>query len=69
MWLDPDCSAFIKSMDLCLQQTRATYSPEVQYITHMYYSPYTYKNIRVDYNNPNSLKKELYHVRLDSSRK
>jgi len=69
MWLDPDCSAFIKSMDLCLHQTRATYSPEIQYITHMYYSPFTYKNIRVDYNNPNSLQTELYHVRHDPSRK
>ena len=59
---------FIQSMDLCLHQVKATYSPEIQYITHMYYGPYLYKNIRVDYNNPHSLKKELYHIKHDPNR-
>jgi hypothetical protein len=68
MWDDPECSEYIQSMDLCLHKVRATYSPEIQYITHMYYGPYLYKNIRVDYNNHHSLKKELYHMKHDPNR-
>lgn len=49
-----DCSEFISSMDYHLCHSKAIYSPEIQYIAHMFYSPYTYKNMRVDFTNPSS---------------
>ena len=58
-------------MDLCLCQTRATYSPEIQYIAHIYFSSsFKYKNIRVDYNNINSElnKMALYNIMHDPER-
>lgn len=37
----------------------------------MYYSPYTYKNMRVDFTNPTSVLNKgcLFYVRLDDNRK
>ena len=68
---DVECAKFISTMDICLLNVRATYSPELQYISHMFYSKYEYKNIRFDYNNIGSPYNEnsLYHVVLDPDRK
>ena len=71
IWEDNTFNKFIASMDLCLYQNKATYSPEIQYIAHIYYSSYfKYKNIRVDFNNKNSEenKKALYNIILDPER-
>jgi FkbM family methyltransferase len=70
IWEDNNLVNFINGIDLCLCNCKATYSPEIQYIAHMYYSEYKYKNIRVDFNNINSVlnKDALYHVKLDPSR-
>ena len=56
--------------DLCLSIYQATYSPEVQYIAHMYFSAFKYKNIRFDYNNPKSStnNSSLYDIQLDPNR-
>ena len=65
------CDPFISTMDYCLCQLKHIYSPEIQYIAHMFYSGYTYKNMRFDYNNPN-LELNIstfYHVYLDPNRK
>jgi hypothetical protein len=71
MYEDDKCVSFISSMDICLYMVRATYSPELQYISHMFYSNYHYKNMRVDFNNPDSPlnKNALFHVLLDPYRK
>jgi hypothetical protein len=71
IWEDKECEQFISTMDYCLCNVRHIYSPELQYIVHMYYSPYTYKNMRVDFTNPTSElnKGYLFHVRLDDNRK
>ena len=72
IWEDKQFVQFISSMDLVLCQTRATYSPEVQYIAHIYYSShFKYKNIRVDFNNIDSQynKNALYNIILDPERK
>lgn len=71
MFEDTYCAHFISTMDICLHNVRATYSPELQYIAHMFYSAYEYKNMRVDFNNVGSPHNEhsLYHVVLDSDRK
>ena len=71
IWEDNECSKFISTMDYSCYKHRAIYSPEIQSIVHMFYSKYTYKNIRVDFTNPNSLlnKNALYHILLDPMRK
>jgi hypothetical protein len=71
IWNNKQFDEFVASMDLCLCQTRATYSPEIQYIAHIYFSSsFKYKNIRVDYNNINSElnKMALYNVKHDPER-
>ena len=71
IWQDNTFNQFIASMDLCLYQNKATYSPEIQYISHIYYNSYfKYKNIRVDFNNKNSEEnnKALYNIILDPER-
>ena len=65
--------AFVEVMmraDSCLCIHRATYSPEVQYIAHMYFSGFKYRNIRFDYNDAESTKnyESLYDIRLDPKR-
>ena len=65
--------AFVEVMmraDSCLCIHRATYSPEVQYIAHMYFSGFKYRNIRFDFNNPESPENgsSLYDIRLDPRR-
>ena len=71
IWQDNSFVDFASTMDLALYQWKATYSPEIQYIAHMYYSNFCYKNMRVDFNNPHSSfnKTCMYHVRLDPNRK
>ena len=71
IWQDKDFVNFLSAMDICLCNCKATYAPEIQTIAHMYYSSYTYKNIRFDFNNPSSElnKNALYHVILDPARK
>jgi len=68
---DYSCLKFISTMDIVLCQCRAIYSPEIQYIAHMYYSNFVYKNMRVDFNNPMSPLNQtcMYHVKLDPNRK
>jgi len=70
IWEDSNFVNFVSSMDSCLCKCRATYSPEIQSIAHMYYSSYTYKNIRVDYNNPETPlnKNFLYNIYHDPYR-
>jgi hypothetical protein len=71
IWKDQKCVEFISSMDYALAQCKATYSPELQFISHMFYSPFRYINMRVDFTNPESeLNRScMYHVRLDPKRK
>jgi len=71
IWGDKSCLEFISTMDIILCKCRAIYSPEIQYIVHMYYSNFLYKNMRVDFNNPMSPLNQtfLYHVKLDQNRK
>jgi hypothetical protein len=53
IWSDEKFVNFLYNMDSCLYNCRATYSPEIQYISHVYFSTsFKYKNIRFDYNNP-----------------
>lgn len=71
IWNDPKCVDFISTMDYALYKCRATYSPELQFISHMFYSSFQYINMRVDFTNPHSeLNRScMYHVRLDPRRK
>lgn len=72
IWEDNKFIKFVSSMDICLCKNKATYSPEIQYIAHIYYSSnFKYKNIRVDFNNIDSEynKKALYNIILDPDRK
>jgi hypothetical protein len=70
IWNDPEFTAVMMRADSCLCIHRATYSPEVQYIAHMYFSAFKYRNIRFDYNNPESQdnRLSLYDIRLDPAR-
>ena len=63
------CDAMMRA-DSCLCMNRATYSPEVQYIARVHYSKFKYKNIRFDFNNPESTENDLtlYDIRLDPNR-
>jgi hypothetical protein len=71
IWNDPKCVEFISSMDYALTQCKATYSPEIMIISHMYYGPFRYINMRVDFTNPDSQLNLtcMYHVKLDPRRK
>ena len=71
IWEDPKCVGFISSMDYALTQCKATYSPEIMIISHMYYGPFQYINMRVDFTNPGSELNRtcMYHVKLDPRRK
>lgn len=71
IWHDSSCVKFILSMDYALTQCKATYSAELQLISHMFYSHFRYINMRVDFTNPHSeLNRScMYHVRLDPRRK
>jgi len=53
---------------LCINQK--TYSPEVQYIAHIYFSKFKYNNIRFDFNNLKSQNNNftLYDIQLDPNR-
>lgn len=68
---DPKCATFISTMDHALFQYKATYSPELQFISHMFYSPFRYINMRVDFTNPGSELNRtcMYHVKIDPRRK
>jgi mannosyltransferase OCH1-like enzyme len=70
IWNDPIFLDVMMSADSCLCVNQATYSPEVQYIAHMYYSKFKYINIRFDFNNPNSPANDssLYDIQLDPNR-
>jgi FkbM family methyltransferase len=70
IWNDHEFTEVMMCADSCLCIHRATYSPEVQYIAHMYFSGFKYRNIRFDYNNPESTKnyESLYDIRLDPAR-
>jgi len=63
------CDAMMRA-DSCLCINRATYSPEVQCIAHVHFGPFNYKNIRFDFNNPESTENDLtlYDIRLDPNR-
>ena len=58
-------------MDYALTQCKATYSAEIQFIVHMYYSKFRYINMRVDFTSPGSELNRtcMYHVKLDPRRK
>ena len=70
IWNDPTFCSTLMDWDSVLSACKATYSPEVQTIAHLYFSEFKYKNIRFDYNNPNNLKNQqtLFHVRHDPDR-
>jgi FkbM family methyltransferase len=70
IWNDPEFTEVMMRADSCLCIHRATYSPEVQYIAHMYFSTFKYRNIRFDYNDAESTKnyESLYDIRLDPKR-
>jgi hypothetical protein len=70
IWNDPDFLDVMMRADSCLCMNRATYSPEVQYIARVHYSKFKYKNIRFDFNNPESTENDLtlYDIRLDPNR-
>lgn len=70
IWNDHKFNDVMMNADLCLSIYQATYSPEVQYIAHMYFSAFKYKNIRFDYNNPKSStnNSSLYDIQLDPNR-
>lgn len=70
MWDDSEFCDTMMRADSCLCVNRATYSPEVQYIAQMHYSRFTYKNIRFDFNCPETAENSssLYDIRLDPRR-
>ena len=70
IWNDYEFTEVMMRADSCLCIHRATYSPEVQYIAHMYFSGFKYRNIRFDFNNPESPENgsSLYDIRLDPRR-
>jgi mannosyltransferase OCH1-like enzyme len=71
IWEDESFTQFVYNIDSVLCICRATYSPEIQYIAHIYFSSlFKYKNIRFDFNNSNSTYNTdtLYHILLDPNR-
>lgn len=70
IWDDMYFFIFYFNYDSCLSLLRHTYSPEVQYMAHIFYSNYRYQNIRFDYNNPKSEYNlhMLYHITCDPER-
>ena len=70
MWDDSEFCDTMMRADSCLCVNRATYSPEVQYIAHVHFGPFNYKNIRFDFNCPESAENgsSLYDIRLDPNR-
>jgi hypothetical protein len=70
IWNDQDFLDTMLCADSCLGINRATYSPEVQYIAHVHYSNFKYRNIRFDFNDPESVENgsTLYDIRLDPNR-
>lgn len=70
IWDDMRFFIFYFNYDSCLALLRHTYSPEVQYMAHIFYSDYRYQHIRFDYNNPNSEYNlhMLYHITCDPER-
>ena len=70
IWNDPDFLDTMMRADSCLCANRATYSPEVQYIARVHFSNFKYRNIRFDFNNPDSPANHssLYDIRLDPNR-
>lgn len=70
IWDDIRFFVFYFNYDICLALLKHTYSPEVQYMAHIFYSDYRYQHIRVDYNNPDSEYNlhMLYHIRHDPER-
>lgn len=49
IWNDPNFFNFSLVTDFPLTNSRCTYSPEIQYLAHIYYSKYAYKNIRSNF--------------------
>jgi hypothetical protein len=70
IWNDHEFAEVMMRADSCLCVNRATYSPEVQYIAHMHFSGFKYRNIRFDFNDPDSPENgsSLYDIRLDPAR-
>lgn len=70
IWNDPDFLETMMRADSCLCANRDTYSPEVQYIAQVHFSNFKYRNIRFDFNNPDSPANHssLYDIRLDPNR-
>jgi len=70
IWDEMRFFIFYFNYDSCLALLRHTYSPEVQYMAHIFYSEYKYQHIRVDYNNPNSEYNlhMLYNITVDPER-
>jgi hypothetical protein len=67
IWSD-EFIKFMTSIDLCLCECRATYSPEIQYMYHIFVNKsIKYKNIRVDYNNTKA-PPNYFDIRLDPDR-
>jgi len=70
IWNDSEFTEVMMRADSCLCVNRATYSPEVQYIAHVHFGPFKYRNIRFDFNDPDSPENgsSLYDIRLDPRR-
>jgi mannosyltransferase OCH1-like enzyme len=70
IWNDPDFLDVMMRADSYLCASRATYSPEVQYIARVHVSNFKYRNIRFDFNNPESPANHssFYDIRLDPNR-
>ena len=71
IWENTNFLNYILEVDSCLAHCRATYSPEMQYIAHIFFSQnFKYENLRVDYNNNTSIANNtaLYNVRHDPNR-
>jgi hypothetical protein len=70
IWDNTDFYNAYYNFDSYLAQLKHTYSPEVQYVAHIFFSDFEYENIRVDYNNPSSIlnKYTWYDIKHDPER-
>ena len=70
IWKNNDFVRHYSDIDYCLCMVKHTYSPEIQYAAHIFFSKYTYQNIRFDYNNENNVnnRKTLFHIKICQQR-
>ena len=67
IWNNSDFYNAYYNFDSCLANLKHTYSPEVQYVAHIFFSDFEYVNIRVDCHNVSSIlnKYMLYDIKHD----